>query len=109
MLREELGLAVHQLGGMGFERFGDLCVQLLASAAQQTIVRGVLHQSVLEAVHRMGRCAALENQVGGNEACECSLQLVLGKAGNGVQQFVPKLASDRRADLRHPSHRRQAV
>jgi len=30
MLREELGLAVDQLGGMGFERLGDLRVQLLA-------------------------------------------------------------------------------
>ena len=29
MLREELGLGVHQLGGMGFERFGDLRMQLL--------------------------------------------------------------------------------
>ena len=33
MLRKELGLSVHQLGGMGFECFGDLRVQLLASAA----------------------------------------------------------------------------
>ena len=32
MLREELGLGVHQLGGMGFERFGDLRVQLLPRA-----------------------------------------------------------------------------
>ena len=30
VLRQELGLAVHQLGGMGFERFGYLRVQLLA-------------------------------------------------------------------------------
>ena len=29
MLREQFGLAVHQLGGMGFERFGDPRVQLL--------------------------------------------------------------------------------
>ena len=27
MLREELGLGVRQLGGMGCERFGDLRVQ----------------------------------------------------------------------------------
>ncbi len=35
MLREELRLAVNKLGEMGFERFGDLRMQLLARAAQQ--------------------------------------------------------------------------
>jgi uncharacterized membrane protein YhfC len=39
MLREELGLSVHQLGGIGFERFSDLRVQLLPSTAQQAAVR----------------------------------------------------------------------
>ena len=34
MLREELGLAVYQLRGMGCERFRDLRVQLLTRAAQ---------------------------------------------------------------------------
>jgi hypothetical protein len=33
MVREELGLNIHQLGGMGFERSGDVRVQLLAKAA----------------------------------------------------------------------------
>jgi len=33
MLREELRLSVHQLWRMGFERFRDLGVQLLPSAA----------------------------------------------------------------------------
>ena len=38
------------------------------------------------------------------EAGESGSQLVLGKTGNGAQQRVGKLASDRRADLRHLSH-----
>ncbi len=54
MLCEQLGLAVHDLGEMGFERFGDLRVQLLARAAQQTAVRRVLHQRMLETVDRLG-------------------------------------------------------
>jgi hypothetical protein len=101
MLREELRLAVHQLGGMGFERCGDLRVQLLAGAAQQAAMRRVLHQRVLEAIDRVGRHATLEDQLGRDEPVESGLQLVFGKAGNGVQQRVGKLASDRRADLRH--------
>jgi hypothetical protein len=34
MLREEFGLAVHHLGGMGDQRFCDLRVQLLPRTAQ---------------------------------------------------------------------------
>ena len=58
MLREEFGLGLHQPWGMGFERFGDLRVQLLPSAAQQAAVRRVLHQRVLEGIDRLRRRAA---------------------------------------------------
>jgi len=61
MLREELGLGVHDLGGMRLERFRDLRMQLLPGTAQQTAVRRVLHQRVLEGIDRVGRHAALEN------------------------------------------------
>ena len=45
---------------MGFERFGDLRVQLLPRVAQQAAVRCVLNQRVLEALDRVGWYAALE-------------------------------------------------
>jgi hypothetical protein len=109
MLCEKLGLGVHQLGGMGSERFGNLRVQLLASAAQQAAMRSVLHQCVLEAVDRIGRRAALEDQFGSDEASESRFQLVLGKAGDRMQQRVGKLASNCRPYLRHQPHRRQPV
>ncbi len=88
MLREELGLALHELRGVGFERFGDPRVQALARATQQTIVRRVLHQRVLKGVDRVGRRAALKDQLGRDEASESGLQLVLGKAGDRAQQLV---------------------
>jgi len=109
MVCEELGLALHQLGGMGSECFGDLCMQLLARPAQQAAMRRVLHQRVLEAIHGIGRRAALEHQFGGDEASEGDVQLVLGETGDSTQQRVGELASDSRADLRHEPHRRQAV
>jgi hypothetical protein len=84
MLREELGLALHHLGGMGFERFGDLRVQLLPGIAQQPAVRRVLHQCVLETIDRVGRRAALEDQLGGDKASEGGLQFVVEKAGHGT-------------------------
>ena len=43
MLREKFGLAIDQLGEMGFERVGDLRVQLPPRAAQQAAVRRVLY------------------------------------------------------------------
>jgi len=48
MLREEFGLALHQLGETSFERLGDLRVQLLPGTAQQATMHGVLHQRMLE-------------------------------------------------------------
>ena len=63
MLRQEFGLRVHQFGGVGFDRVGDLRVQLLPRAAQQAGMRRILHQRVLEAVNRIRRCAALGHQL----------------------------------------------
>jgi len=63
MSRKDFGLVVHHLGGMGFERFGYLRVQLLPGTAEEAAVRRVLHQGVLEAVDCVGRCAALEHQL----------------------------------------------
>jgi hypothetical protein len=54
MLRKKLGVGVYQLGGMGFESFGDLRVQLLPRGTRQAAVSRVLHQRVLEAIDRVG-------------------------------------------------------
>jgi hypothetical protein len=54
MLRKELGLVVHELGRLGFERIGDLSVQMLPSFAQQAAVSGVLYQHMLEDIDRVG-------------------------------------------------------
>ena len=48
MLRKDFGLGLHHLGKMGFECFGDPCVQLLPRAAKQAGVRRILDQCVLE-------------------------------------------------------------
>jgi hypothetical protein len=43
MLGEEFGLVLRHFGEMGFERCGDLRVQLLPGGTQQAAVRRVLH------------------------------------------------------------------
>src|SRR5215472_8776055 len=102
MLCQQLGLGVHDLGRMGFERFGDPRVQLLPYAAKQAAMRRVLDQRVPETVNRVGWRTALEYQLGGDEPVESGLQLVLGKTGNDAQQRVRKLASNSSTDLRYP-------
>src|SRR6516162_5753653 len=109
MLREELGLAFCDLGEIGFERFGDPRVQLPPGIAQQTVVCRVLNQRVLEAVDRFRWRASLRDQLGRDEMSERALKLVLGKTGDGAQQRIRKLASNRCADLRHRPYRGQAV
>jgi len=55
MLREQLGLAFCDLGGMGFERFGDLRVQLLPRSAQKGTVRRVPYRRMLEYIDGVGQ------------------------------------------------------
>ena len=78
-------MALHQLGVVGFERLGNLRVELLASAAQQASMGGVLHQRMLENVNRVRGCSALKHQLGGDEASEGGLQLVLRKLRQNAQ------------------------
>jgi len=73
---------------MGFERFGDLRVQMLARAAQQAAMSRVLHQRVLEGIDCTGRRASLEYQPGRDEPHKSRFQLVLGGMGDGAQQLV---------------------
>src|SRR5215468_10604021 len=109
MLREELGLALHQLGEAGFKRFGDLRMQMLPGDAQQAAMHRVLHQGMIEAVERLDWRAYLKKQLGGHKAGESGLQLIFGKRGDGTQQRIRKLTSYRRAYLSHKPHRRRAV
>src|SRR5271166_5774009 len=57
MLGEELRLVFYYFWKIGFERVGDLRMQLPAGLAQQAAVSCVLHQRVLEGVDRFGRRA----------------------------------------------------
>src|SRR5882724_11649552 len=109
MLREKFGLALHQLGRLDFERFGNMRMQLLARAAQKATVSRIPHQRMLEAIDRVRRPAALEDQLGRDEAGESGLQLVPVQTRDSAQQFVGELPSDRRADLSYTPHRRQPI
>jgi hypothetical protein len=79
MLREEVGLSVHQLGIMGFEGRGDPGMELPSRPAQQGAVGRILDQGVLEQVFGCGRRPALKDQTGIDEALERLLDPFFGE------------------------------
>jgi hypothetical protein len=50
------------------QRFGDLCVQLLAPTLEQCGIRGVLYQGVLERVGRFRRHSAPGDETGASQS-----------------------------------------
>jgi len=64
---------------LGFEGFGDLRVQLLPGIAQETAVRHVPHQRVLERVDCVRRRAALEHQLRCDKVGESDRQPIFRK------------------------------
>ena len=67
VMRQRSRRSRHDVGKAVFEHAGDLGMQELAPAAQQAVVGRVLHERVLEPVSGVGRRAALEDQLGGDE------------------------------------------
>src|SRR5262245_46179741 len=58
VMRQDIRLAVPELGDALLDYPSDLGVQLLAASLEQRVVGGVLHQCMLESVDRVGWCAA---------------------------------------------------
>jgi hypothetical protein len=54
MPREYLRLRFHNLRELSFQGCGDLAMQLLAPAAQESAVRSILHQYMLKGVFGVG-------------------------------------------------------
>ena len=67
MLRQKLRLPRRCLRVVPFDCLGDPGMKLLSPALQRAIMRGALHQRVLECVDRLGRIAAAKRQSGGLE------------------------------------------
>jgi len=88
MLREELGLAVHQFGGFGFERPGDPRVHCLARTPKQHAISSVLHQRVLEQESSFWRRTALKYQPGVNKPAKPIAQLRVGSLRGCGHQLI---------------------
>ena len=99
--RQQLRLALGDLGELAFEGFGDASVKRASRLAQQRAIGRVLHQGMLEQIGRMRRHALPEQQTSRNETVERRSQLRLRLAHHRSQQGMRELPPDRRPDLRH--------
>src|SRR5882757_9619454 len=88
VVRQQFGLARHAVRESPFDGFGDARVQSPSIAAQQCVVRGILNQSVLEAVDGLWWRPALEHQFRMDKPRQSVLYLALAWAGDGGEQFV---------------------
>jgi hypothetical protein len=88
VLGKRRGLGRRNLGKLLFKRRGDAGMQLLAPAAQQRTVGGVLHQRVLEGIFRIGGCPAPEDQFGVHELRQGVIQLPLRHRRHGADELV---------------------
>ena len=109
VLRDQLRLVLQDLGKVRGQRVGDAPVQFRAPVAQHGVVRGFLHQDVLESVDRIGRLPAPEDQLGGAQLAQRALQLVLGQLGDRGEQLVREFATDHGGDLRDLLDRTEAI
>jgi hypothetical protein len=66
-MREQLRLAMGNLGNLVFERFGNAGVQHAARLAQQRTIGRFLHQGMLEQVRRLRRYSLAKQQTCRNE------------------------------------------
>ena len=109
VLGDQLRPVLQDLGEVRGEGARDPPVQLGAPLAQHGVVRGLLHQDVLEGVHRIRRLAAAEYQLRGAQLAQGALQLGLGQPGDRGEQLVGELAADHRGDLRHLLDRAEPI
>ena len=109
MVSQQLRLGVSALGPALFERLRDLAVDRHPLALQQRVVGGVLHEGMLERIHRLRDLASTRSQLGGNEAREDVDKCCLAHHLDLGEQFVTELASDDCTDLRDSLDRRDAV
>jgi hypothetical protein len=99
MVREQLGLRLRFPGELLFQNLRDAGVELRAAGLEQSAVGGVLDQGVLEAVGGFRWGATAEDELQLNQLLEGDFEFRLEPVGDGGEQWIGELATDRGADL----------
>ena len=109
MMSQHLRMGLNCRQKMQFERPRNLGMKLLAAAPQEGLIGRILNERVLEDVDRLGRLAAAEQQLGGDQLVERGLELRLRPVGDCGEERVRELAADRGGSLGDLLDRGEAV
>jgi len=109
MACQSFGLSLHDVRKLLLERVRNGGVQVPASAFQEAGICGVPYQRVPEGIDRVWNLASAENQFRLHQLTKRLFQFLSRQSGDGVQQFVMKLATRDCADLCHLPHRCQPI
>ena len=90
MMRNDLGFCVSQFRELIRHDLRDSPMDMLATFFEETFVRDLLHQSVLEGIGGFGREATAEHKPGRDELFETPGKLLLCKSRGRSQQVVRK-------------------
>src|SRR5277367_1808016 len=101
MMRQDLGLHGDYFWEVLLQRLSDPRMEFLPLAAQQHAVGSLLDEGVLEHERRAWRRAAAEQKAGPSQLGERVIQVMVGAASDGGDQFVCELSAERGTDLRH--------
>jgi hypothetical protein len=104
MVRQSFGLSLHDFRELLLERVCHGAVHLSAPAFQEAGICGVPYQRVLEGVDRVWNLTPAENQFRPHQLVKRLVQSLPRQPGNGVQQFVMKVATRDGTDLCHLPH-----
>ena len=85
MVRQPFHLIVHPVPRQSLQRLDNARVQRPPPLVQQTPVRHLIREGVLEDVLDLGEEACLVQELGSLELRETAVQGILGQLGNGLQ------------------------
>ena len=109
VVRHQFGLRFEDLGKLRLERVGDVAVKLLTFASQETAIRRILHEGVLEYVGGIRRLAAAIDEIGSCQLRERGIERARRHRRERGKQPIGEFATDSGPDLRNLLDRREPV
>ena len=109
MVRKELGLTRDKVGEPRLEDGGNPAVELAPSTLKQRGVGDVLDQRMLERIDRLGRRAALKDELRLHEPGERLVEISRFSCSDCIEKLVGELTADGGADLGQILGRSQVI
>src|SRR5262249_8785207 len=109
VVSQDLGLVFSKFAEPLLYNRGDTYMQLLALAAQERAISGILDEGVFKDERGVRRGAAAQDQTGVPKLIQRPREPAIGVVRDSSKQLIRELAANRGADLCYFLHRRQPV